>query len=191
MRIDVKRDPLTSDPGSFETTDTEPHPPYSGWLRYTDIPFPPYRYVPGLNPHPRKHRTGHSYGQAETRLASWNPEDWRQLAPYLFGVDLYNYAYWWECHEVFEGLWQVASRQSVKGRFMQGLIQVAAANLHRHMNRLESAADQAEKGILHLGVALSETPIYMGIDVAEFIRDCRGYFSNRLPKPAVIRLRVD
>ncbi len=191
LSIDVKRDPFTSDPVFSETAYAEPRPPYSGWPRYTDIPFPPYRYVPGLNSHPRKDPHGHSYGQPEIHLASWNSKEWRKLEPYLFGVDLYNYAYWWECHEVLEALWRAADRKSVKARFVQGIIQMAAANLHRHMKKPESARHQAEKGIDHLEAALNEGPVYMGVDIAEFIRDSRDYFSHRRSKPALIRLRMD
>lgn len=187
----MKPDRPGTDPAPSETAFGEPRAPYEGWPRYTDIPFPRYRYVPGLNPHPRKNPKGHSYGQAEIRLSSWNPEEWRKLAPYLFGVDLYNYAYWWECHEVLEGLWQAVDRKNVKARFLQGIIQIAAANLHRHMEKQESAGHQLEKGIANLAAALTESPVYMGMDIAEFIRDSRGYFSNRLSNPAMIRLHTD
>ena len=32
------------------------------WPRYSARPFPAYRYVPGLTPHPRRDASGHSFG---------------------------------------------------------------------------------------------------------------------------------
>lgn len=166
----------------------EPSPPVSDCQRYSEIPFPRYRYVPGLNPHPRNHPEGHSYGMPDQRVPPWKPEEWRTLLPYLYGIDLYNYAYWWECHETLEGLWHVVGKKSVQARFIQGIIQVAAANLHRHMGNEESAANQAEKGIGNLEGALEESSIYMGIDIPKFTRDVSDYFSHQASKPAMIRL---
>ena len=48
---------------------------------------------------------------------------------YLYGIDLYNYAYWWECHEVLERLWHAAGRKTEQANFFRALIQLAAANL--------------------------------------------------------------
>ncbi len=190
--MDVKPDPSRSDCARSESSPYgEPRLPHPGWPRYTDIPFPAYRYVPGVNAHPRKHFKGHSYGRAEIQISSWEPEEWRHLETYLFGVDLYNYAYWWESHERFEGLWRTAGRREIKGRFLQGIIQIAAANLHRHMKKLEGARQQAEKGIANLEAALSKGSVYMGLDVAEFAHDCRGYFFDCLSHPAMILLRTD
>ncbi len=187
----MKPDYSRSDSVFSKTAYGEPRPPHPDWPRYSNIHFPPYRYVPGLNPHPRKHPDGHSYGKPEERLPNWNPHEWRTLAPYLYGVDLYNYAYWWESHEILEGLWLAAGRTGVKARFLQGIIQTAAANLHRHMRKLESARHQVEKGIANLEAALSESPIYMGVDILEFTHDARSYFSAGLSKPAMIRLHSE
>src|SRR3989441_5753773 len=73
--------------------------------RFTDRPFPAYRFIPGQSPHPRRDPHGHSYGQPEPTPPPFMPEEWWDSEWYLYGIDLYNYGYWWECHEVFEGLW--------------------------------------------------------------------------------------
>lgn len=156
--------------------------------RWTEVPFPPYRYVPGRNPHPRAHPEGHSYGKPEEVHPSWNPDEWKTLERYLYGVDLYNYAYFWETHEALESLWRAAEPSSVKARFMQGLIQIAAASLHRHMGHTESALSQAEKGLGNLAAARSEGPVYMGIDVAKFSADARTYFADRTSRALMIDL---
>ena len=82
-----------------------PHLCELAWPRYSARPFPPYRFIPGNNPHPRRHPQGHSFGCPEPSPEPYRPEDWCQSEDYRFGIDLYNFAYWWECHEVFEGFW--------------------------------------------------------------------------------------
>jgi len=37
-----------------------------GVTRYSSQDFPPYRYVPGLHPHPTNSPEGHSYGENGT-----------------------------------------------------------------------------------------------------------------------------
>lgn len=100
--------------------------------RYSTLPLPAYRYVPGRTPHPVRDPRGHSFGKPE-RVEVLDPERWPDCETYLFGVDLLNLGYWWEAHEALEGLWRAAGRESEPGRLLQGLIQVAAALLKHSM----------------------------------------------------------
>jgi hypothetical protein len=166
----------------------QPQPPDPTWPRYTSKPFPPYRYVPGRFPHPRRHPDGHSYNEAEPIADPIAPYDWAKSEIYLYAIDLYNYAYWWECHEQLEALWHAVGHQTMQGQFLQGVVQIAAANLHKFMGDKESNAGQslAEKGLGHLtGI----TEIYMGIDVPGFRRDVQEYFRGSRNIPALIALR--
>lgn len=61
-------------------------------------------------------------------------EMWRKNEDYLYGVDLYNFAYWWEAHEAWEGLWHQA--EDTYRLFLQGLIQVSASLIKYHMRML-------------------------------------------------------
>ena len=84
-----------------------PDPPNPPYPRYTKNIFPPYRYISGVNPHPLEDPAGHSYGKPASFVNDfWAPEAWGENEIYLFGVDLYNYAFWWKAHESFESLWQ-------------------------------------------------------------------------------------
>ncbi len=59
---------------------------------------------------------------------------------FLYGIDLFNAAYWWEAHVYFERLW--AETPSADERaFLQGLIQLAAALVKR---REGSSAGEAK-----------------------------------------------
>ena len=44
---------------------------------------------------------------------------------YLYGIDLYNWTYWWEAHEVFEAFWHAYGRRTPAGNFFQALIHEA------------------------------------------------------------------
>ena len=59
---------------------------------------------------------------------------------FLYGIDLFNAAYWWEAHVYFERLWAETSSADER-EFLQGLIQLAAALVKR---RAGSAAGEAK-----------------------------------------------
>lgn len=144
---------------------TEPEPPDPNWPRYSAHPFPPYRFVPGRTPHPRRNSLGHSYGQPEPKPTSFSADQWQTSEDFLYGIDLYNFAYWWECHEVFEGLWHAVGHDTQQGVFFQALIQLAAANLKRFTGNEQAAQKLARSGLSRL----QKLPqLYMGINVIAF-----------------------
>src|SRR5712692_9058451 len=91
-----------------------PDPGARGVQRYSQHAFPAYRYVPGLHPHPHRDPAGHSYEPHPTlnRHAPWRVEEWRTRDDWLYGVDLFNFHYFWEAHEEWEGLWAAVERAS-------------------------------------------------------------------------------
>lgn len=147
---------------------SEPAAPDPAWPRYGDGGFPPYRFVPGLNPHPRRHPQGHTFGIPETPPPRLPPERWRENAVYLHGVDLYNQAYWWECHEALEALWHLTGHAGAEASFLQGLIQTAAANLKRHMGSPEGARRLGREAVARLQSV--GTTSFMGLALPPFIR---------------------
>src|SRR4029079_8201557 len=121
--------------------------------RQSSRAFPPYRYVPGLHPHPVAHPEGHSYHPAGQHPAAGPllaPDQWRECEDYLYGIDLYNHWYWWEAHEAWEGIWQQSDKSVVQGRFLQGRIQVSAAQLKRHVGQAEGMTRLLERSDEHL-----------------------------------------
>ena len=142
----------------------EPSPANPDWPRYSSRPFPAYQFIPGSNPHPRRSPQGHLFGCPEPSPAPCRPDEWSQSEDYRFGIDLYNYSYWWECHEVFEGFWHAVGRKTEQGLFFQALIQLAAANLKHRMGE-EAAAQHLWRATTH---RLSTLPdLYMGIDLVD------------------------
>jgi hypothetical protein len=165
-----------------------PSPTDPGHPRYGRSKFPAYRFVPGLNPHPLRDPAGHSYGQAGELAPPWSADTWRELAAYLDAVDLFNYAYWWECHERLEPLWIAAGRTTREAQFVQGLIKVAAACLNKHLGKVSVAARQAGDGIQQLSCASGEDLRYMGLDTFAFALQTRAWFEDRTGTPPLIHL---
>jgi len=157
---------------------TEPEPPDPNWPRYSAHPFPPYRFVPGRTPHPRRNPLGHSYGQPEPKPTPFSADQWQASEDYLYGIDLYNFAYWWECHEVFEGLWHAVGHNSEQGNFFQALIQLTAANLKSFLGSHAAAHNLFRSGIIRLQKV---PPSYQGIDVSRLTETLQAHLIN--PKP--------
>lgn len=165
----------------------EPAAPDPAWPRYTFKPFPPYRFIAGLNPHPRRNPKGHAYGRPEVPPPYVPPDRWRENAHYLYGIDLYNYAYWWECHEELEGLWHLTGHKGPEGQYLQGIIQVAAANLKRHVGALDGSRRLAKEAIQRL--ASVGQRVFMGLELGPFIRQVNDYHVDEdSSRVALIRL---
>ncbi len=156
-----------------------PDPGDRGLRRYSRRALPAYRYVPGLHPHPTRHPAGHSYQPTPSlnRHAPWNPDDWRTLDDWLYGVDLFNLLYLWEAHEAWEGLWAATERESPTAAFLQGLIQVAAALLKSHMQVLVGARMLAQQGLQRLDRAAAAYRYFLGLDVPAVAVGFRDYLA--------------
>ena len=159
-----------------------------GWLesihapRFTAAAFPPYRFLPGRDPHPTASPNGHSYlppGEAEPSVVLHAAESWRDSTEYLYGCDLYNHGYWWEAHEAWETLWHLPARGSLQRRFLQGLIQVAACHLKLRLKRADGVnrLRESSSGYLTSVIAdVGEAP-YMGLRVSRFLQSVDEYYA--------------
>lgn len=94
-----------------------------------DAAFPPYTFVPGRTPHPVRDPAGHLYGQTLDTPPPVDPDAWHESRAYLHAVDLFNRGYYWEAHEVWEGLWRAAGRTGTTADFLKALIKLAAAGV--------------------------------------------------------------
>jgi predicted metal-dependent hydrolase len=150
---------------------TEPASSDSTPPRYSSRPFPSARFVPGQTPRPQ--RTSHEprSDQPERQPSTLlSPDQWQRSEAYRYGIDLYNYGYWWESHEVFEELWNGAGHRTEQGNFFQALIQLAAANLKYLSGNFQAAENLLRRGLLRLQ---NRSEFYMGIDVAQLAKELR------------------
>lgn len=102
--------------------------------------FPAYAYLPGRPPHPVRDPAGHSYHVGPTPVAAQ-----ASLASdaFVWGQDLFNHGYYWEAHEAWEGLWQVADRGSSERAFLKALILLSAAGVKIRENKYGAALRHA------------------------------------------------
>ena len=151
--------------------------------RYSRRPFPAYRFVPGENPHPIRDPNGHSYRQCIDDPGRINPDKFYENDTYLFGVDLFNYAFWWESHEAFESLWKPLSKDDSSSHFLQGLIKISAAFLKWHARQQRGLEIHYRGGIAQFQRVLEISTEYMGINLINHIDKTSNYFREVMAPP--------
>jgi uncharacterized protein len=136
-------------------------------------PFPPYAYVSGHFPHPVSDPAGHSHGMPREQLAPLDPGRWQECRPYLRGLDLFNHGYYWEAHEVWEGLWHACGRTGTLAAFLKGLIKLAAAGVKAREGRPEGVRSHARRAGNLLRAVCEQlepgAPRYCGLALDELI----------------------
>ena len=124
-----------------------------GATRHTSLDFPPYRYVPGLHPHPTNSPDGHSYDEEDEEHKKWDSELWKTNQGYLFGIDLYNF-------------------------HLQGLIKLGAALLKIRMAKYEIQALIGARNLARSGIdLLSKVGIdqFMGLEIPKFLKSYQDF----------------
>lgn len=156
--------------------------------RYSNSEFPPYRFIPGVHPHPTNSPEGHSFGHEDEEVAKWNSDLWNTNQNYLFGIDLYNYHFYWEAHEAWEGLWTVSVRNSSEHMFLQGLIKLGAALLKIRMAKLEIQDLIGARNLAKSGMSLLskvEPSNFMGLDIPKYLKSYGDFvkliYEDRIP----------
>ncbi len=138
--------------------------------------FPPYSYVPGHFPHPMSDPAGHSYqlhkaapevpGE-DSRSSICLISNWKQSTDYLFGIDLFNYGFYWEAHETWEQVWIELGRSGRDADFIKSLIKLAAAGVKAREGRpmgVRRHAERAGELLLSVSESLKESghPLHLG-----------------------------
>ena len=153
--------------------------------RYSHKPFPPYRYVMGLFPHPTEDNGGHSFGKSEREEINLDIEKWYQNEIYLYGIDLYNNAYWWEAHEALEQLWQETLTGDITHHYFQGLIKISAAFLKWHVKQRRGVERLYNEGHQHLSQVYQQEKIFMGINLEKYLKNLEHHFAEVIQKTSL------
>ncbi len=125
-------------------------PPPAGRRRLCADRLPPYRYVPGLHPHPLR-PGGHAVHAERAPLDVTAP--WWQWEAWWEGLDRFDQHYLWEAHEAWEVLWRALPREDARRGLVQGMIELAASLLVTHLGRDGSAAMLLDRATARLGQA--------------------------------------
>jgi len=162
----------------------EPLPLDEGAPRYAPSrALPDHRYLPGYNARPTKE----SHLDPSTLVA---PGLLHQTELFRFGVDLFNRSFFWEAHEAWEALWQGCEEGPFR-EGLQGLIQLAAANLKEALRVRDGALRLAETACRRIDNARAGGASF-GIDLEDLTRRARGHFESlkrdgepRVPSPGI------
>ena len=139
-----------------------------------DAPLPPYSYVPGGPwPHPIRSPDGH---QAGHRPAPAEPigdgEGWRESANYLRGLALFDAGYYWEAHEVWEGLWHAHDRRGPTADVLKALIKLAAAGVKVREGQPRGVATHARRAAALLQATAADAGRWrLGLDLERLAAD--------------------
>jgi hypothetical protein len=145
----------------------------SAVTRYApDVPLPPYTYVAGRTPHPIRDPQGHLHGRTLDAPPPLDPRGWKESLAYLYGIDLFNFGYYWEAHEVWEGLWHGAQRTGPVADFLKGLIKLAAAGVKVYEGRPDGVRRHAARARQLFEAASSEAGVartWLGLSLTNLI----------------------
>jgi len=150
----------------------KPWPRPKGVPRYSNLPLPPYRFIPRLAPHPTRDPAGHSHGRAGEPDAG--------EAGFRHGVDLYNCGCWWEAHEAWEAVWLAAHDNPARHAAMQGLIQVANAHLKLEQANARAVIRLRGKYSALFNAAAGLPPGALGFDLDGWRAAVDTYFDETL-----------
>ncbi len=176
-------------------------PPIDPPARWTETTLPSYRHVPGLTPHPINSPEGHSTGGIEvdlgSRIDSFS-DAWLDCPAYLQGVDLFNLSFFWESHEAWEEVWNAVGHQTLSGRMLQGMIQVAASLLKDHMGSQVGATRNFRKAGRHFDFVEAElceikppAACFLGVHISQWRLEIAAYLDRRSSRLPFLQLRSE
>lgn len=114
--------------------------------------FPRYAYLPGRQPHPTRHPAGHSYQSQHVAVVATGTSE-----EFVWGKELFNHGYYWEAHEAWEAIWNVAERGGALRGLLKGLILLSATGVKIREGKRNAALRHAGRAA-GLFRGLSEVP---------------------------------
>ena len=105
----------------------------------------------------------------------------RLLKEVTRGVSLYNTGRYWEAHEAFEAIWRRAV--TPERELWQGLIQAAAAMLHRERGNRHGLLTQGEASLQKLR---RDAPPGFPVETARFVQELQRCIEEGGPVPPML-----
>ncbi|MEM7343829.1 MAG: DUF309 domain-containing protein [Chloroflexota bacterium] len=153
--------------------------------RYTTLPFPSRIYKPGQGIHPRKDPNGLHIPEVPDSETPFGVDSWQDSQRYLYAIDLFNFGYWWEAHEVLEDLWIETGKTTELAQFIQAIIQISAAFLKVSLDSRRGGYRLMTKAFPKLDL---QTGIFLGIEVEAFQAEVKNYILDKITSPPHIVL---
>jgi hypothetical protein len=118
-------------------------------------------------------------------VSAVQPEHWSESRAYLLGCDLFNYGYYWESHELWEGLWHICGRSGPTADMLKGLIKLAAAGVKARERRTAGIARHAKRAAELFEDVRAETgrDLYLGLDLVRLITIARELQRRPVTRP--------
>ncbi|HXH75659.1 MAG TPA: DUF309 domain-containing protein [Bacteriovoracaceae bacterium] len=134
-------------------------------------PFPPYIFVPGVNPHPKK-EGGHMEGEGDPVAPPVDPQRPQENRFLRYALDLYNHGYFWESHVYFEALWNAHKREGSIADLFKGMIKLGAGGVKLSIDQKAAAVGHFERGReLFESVKTAEGKKFLGFDLENLISE--------------------
>jgi uncharacterized protein len=139
-------------------------------------PLPPYSYVPGGPwPHPNSSPQGHSFGRVPSKVVSPSETSGAIPARFLGGAVLFNAGYYWEAHEVWEGLWHAYGRRGVMADVVKAFIKLAAAGVKVREGQEHGVRVHARRAAeLFASARGAGASRLLGLDLDQWAEHCRN-----------------
>lgn len=150
--------------------------------RYTSYNFPSLRYIPGRGIHPSKMIGKEHIPQIPEASKDFSAERWQTSELYLYAIDLFNYCYYWEVHEVLEKLWHRIGKGTPEGMFIQGLIQLSVALLKNAQGNMSGVRRLTEKAFPKLS---TQSGIYLGVNIQKLLLEFKYHIENNTAPPVI------
>ncbi len=149
----------------------------------------PLHLLPGSGvPHPIRDPRGHSHNRRFPTPPTLDHETWAENRCYLWALDLFNNGFYWEAHEEWERLWRATGSESNTGKFLKGMIKLAAAGIKVREKSLHGVRRHAASaGEVFADVAADVgTDFYCGLELTnlQYAADRAAQLSYKQPFPA-------
>ncbi len=160
------------------------------------VQLPPYTFILGTEtPHPVRHPEGHCHGRKGNRAPkALAAEKWAENRTYLLAMDLFNHGYYWEAHDEWERLWRASNPESIVGKFLKGLVKLAAAGMKVRENSIHGVRRHAASAgeVFADTAAESGSDHYCGLELErlQFAADRAAQLKYNQELPAGTPIRV-
>ena len=157
--------------------------------------LPAYAFIPGTDlPHPFRDPRGHSYGKKNRTTKPLDPTVWADNRSYLLSLDYFNCGFYWEAHDEWDRLWRASGPDTMVGRFLKGLVKLAAAGVKVREDSIHGVRRHAASaGEVFADVAAeSEDDLFCGLRFTglQFAADRAAQLLYRNDLPAGKPIRV-